>query len=248
MAQSGKRHDKSLPGLARHFYRHADSIIAVSNGVADDLAQLIAVPRSRITTIYNPVFSSELAARSHEPLAHAWLTPHAPPVVLGIGKLKPQKDFACLIRAFARVRAVRPARLIILGDGAQRESLLALARQLQVAPDVELPGFVANPFAYLARARVFVLSSAWEGLSNVIIEALACGCPVVSTDCPSGPAELLDHGRYGGLVPVGDDEALARTIVQTLDNPPDRQQLQTRASEFSIERAAAEYRRVLLGA
>ena len=168
-------------------------------------------------------------------------------MLLGVGKLKPQKDFACLIRAFARVRATRPVRLIVLGDGPQREALLVLARTLGVADAVALPGFVANPFAYLGRAAAFVLSSAWEGLANVVIEALACGCPVVSTDCPSGPAEILAGGKYGRLVPVGDDAALANAIAATLDAPPRQESLRDRARHFSVDRAAAQYRRVLLG-
>ena len=245
-AQAKKAHEKSFPQLARRWYSEADGIVCVSNGVADDLAQLTALPRGRIRTIYNPVFRPDILTQAQEPLAHPWFAPGAPPVLLGIGKLKPQKDFACLLRAFARVRAMRPARLMILGEGPQREELLALAQELHIQEDLELAGFVSNPFAYLGRARVFVLSSAWEGLSNVIIEALACGCPVVSTDCPSGPAELLGHGTYGSLVPVGDDTALAKAIMQTLDMPQDRDRLLARAKQFSIERAVEQYSQVLL--
>ena len=246
-AHARKRHERTFPNLAARLYPAADGIVAVSHGVADDLARTLRLPRSRITTIYNPIFRSEIAIEALARPAHAWLAPDAPPVLLGIGKLKPQKDFACLIRAFARVRATRPVRLILLGDGPQREALLALARTLGVADAVALPGFVANPFAYLGRAAAFVLSSAWEGLANVVIEALACGCPVVSTDCPSGPAEILDGGKYGRLVPVGDDAALANAISATLDAPPSREPLRDRARYFSVDRAAAQYRRMLLG-
>lgn len=246
-AQAGRAADKSFPQLARRLYPEADRIVAVSDGVADDLAQTIRLPRSRISTIYNPVFRPDMMTRARAPLEHPWFAPGAPPVILGIGKLKPQKDFGGLIRAFARVRAARPARLFILGEGPQRDALLALARQLRVADNVALPGFVANPFAYLGRAAVFALSSAWEGLPTVIIEALACGCPVVSTDCPSGPAELLERGAYGALVPVGDDAALAQALLATLDNPPQRDRLLDRARQFSIDRAVEKYLSVLLG-
>lgn len=238
--------DKTFPHLARRLYPEADRIVAVSDGVAEDLAQTLGLPRTRIHTIYNPVFRPDMLTLAQAPLEHAWFAADDPPVILGIGKLKPQKDFGCLIRAFARVRAVRPARLLILGDGSQREALLSLAGQLGVADDIDLPGFVANPFAYLGRAAVFALSSAWEGLSNVIIEALACGCPVVSTDCPSGPAELLGRGAYGALVPVGDDTALAQALLATLDNPPPRDRLLDRARQFSVARAAEHYLSVLL--
>lgn len=247
-AHTRKRHERTFPNLAARLYPAADGIVAVSHGVADDLARTLRLPRSRITTIYNPIFRSEIAIEAQARPAHTWLAPDAPPVLLGIGKLKPQKDFACLIRAFARVQATRPVRLILLGDGPQREALLALARTLGVADAVALPGFVANPFAYLDRAAAFVLSSAWEGLANVVIEALACGCPVVSTDCPSGPAEILDGGKYGRLVPVGDDAALANAISATLDAPPSREPLRGRARDFSVDLAVDRYQRVLLGA
>ena len=240
-------HERRVPRLARWFYPEADRSVAVSDGVADDLAQVIDVPRSRITTIYNPIFRPEILRQAQARLDHAWFAPGAPQVILGIGKLKPQKDFTRLIRAFARVRAMRPARLLILGEGPQRNALLSLARALKVEKDIALPGFVANPFAYIGRAAVFVLSSAWEGLSNVIIEALACGCPVVSTDCPSGPAEILDGGRYGRLVPVGDDAALAEAIVASLDHPLPPGRLRDRARLFSVDCAVERYLDVLLG-
>jgi glycosyltransferase involved in cell wall biosynthesis len=168
--------------------------------------------------------------------------------VLGVGRIGRQKDFATLIRAFARVRAQRAARLVILGEAknaakhAERVARLReLAEQLGVAADVELPGFAANPFAYMARAAVFALSSRYEGLGNVLIEAMACGCPVVSTDCPVGPSEILAGGRYGRLVPVGDDAALADAILRTLDEPPAAALLRARAGDFSVERAVDGY-------
>src|SRR5499426_2140584 len=128
-----------------------------------------------------------------------------------------------------------------------RAELMTLATQLGIANDVALPGFVANPFAYLARAAVFVLSSAWEGLPSVLIEALACGCPVVSTDCPSGPAEILENGKYGPLVPVGDVVALAEAICAVLATPPDRDWLRERGAMFAVDQAADRYLQVFLG-
>src|SRR5262249_41735385 len=140
-------------------------------------------------------------------LAHPWFAAGSSPVILGIGRLHAQKDFPTLLKAFARVRAKQHARLVILGEAKEAEyrtALTTLAAQLSIADDVRFPGFVDNPFAYLARAAVFVLSSAWESFGNVVAEALACGCPVVSTDCPSGPTKILEKGKYGPLVPVGD--------------------------------------------
>jgi glycosyltransferase involved in cell wall biosynthesis len=172
-------------------------------------------------------------------------------VILAAGRLDPQKDFATLIRAFARVRQGRPARLMILGAAnptnlAFAEELRALPGDLGVGEDVAMPGFVDNPLAFMARASVFVLSSLYEGLPGVLIQALACGCPVVSTDCPSGPAEVLDHGRFGPLVPVGDVAALAGAIEQVLDDPPSAESLRARAELFSVERSADRHLELLL--
>ncbi|HEV8715108.1 MAG TPA: glycosyltransferase [Candidatus Binatia bacterium] len=234
-----------LPPLAHRTYLWADSIVAVSNGVADDLSAVTGIPRERITTIYNPVVTPELLSKAQTPFEHPWFTPGAPPVLLGAGRLTAQKDFPTLLRAFARARVVREARLVILGEGKKRTELEMLAQKLGVAADVNLPGWVDNPFAWMARAAVFVLSSAWEGFGNVVAEALACGCPVVSTDCPSGPAEILDGGAYGPLVPVGDDAALAKAILSVMETPPDPDRLQARAAMFSVDRVVNQYLQVL---
>jgi glycosyltransferase involved in cell wall biosynthesis len=235
--------------LIRRVYPWADDIVAVSHGVADDLSLTARIPRERITTIYNPVVTPELHEKARAALDHPWFAPGSPPVLLGVGRLVAQKDFPTLLKAFARVRAVREARLVILGEGKEREraALEALVRELGVVTDVDLPGFVDNPFAYMARAAVFVLSSAWEGFGNVLAEALACGCPVVSTDCPSGPAEILDGGAYGLLVPVGDDAVLAKAILSVLETPSDPDRLRARADLFSVDRVADQYLRVLRG-
>jgi glycosyltransferase involved in cell wall biosynthesis len=236
-----------LPPLARRTYLMADAIVAVSEGVAQDLVAHAGVSRERITKIYNPVVTAELLVRAKEPLDHPWLKPGEPPIILGTGRLVSPKDFSTLLRAFARVRAQRKSRLIILGEGNRRNELEYLAQKLGVSNDVALPGFVANPCAYMARASVFVLSSAWEGFGNVIVEALACGCPVVSTDCPNGPSEILGDGAYGPLVPVGDDAAMADAILAILESSTESGRLQARAAEFSAERAVDDYLDVLLG-
>ncbi|PRD41931.1 glycosyl transferase [Phyllobacterium phragmitis] len=228
-------------------YSRADRIVAVSKSVADDIAQACDLPRDQVVTIYNAVAGPVLDAKATEPLDHPWFAPGAPPVVLGVGKLKPQKDFPTLLRAFAALRREREARLIILGEGPDRAELEALARELGVASDVAFPGFVANPFPYMAHAGLFVLSSTFEGLPGVLIQALACGCPVISTDCPGGSAEILENGRYGALTPVGDVGALADAMKATLDAPLDRDILRQRGNFFSPERAVEGYLYVLLG-
>ena len=242
-----------LPGLMRRAYEQADAVVAVSDGVADDLARLTVLVE-RIRTIHNPVVGPELEALSREPVGHPWLAPGEPPVVLSVARLTDQKDLPILVAAFARLRAQRPARLLILGDrptpertAARIGELQMLAYRLGVVADVELPGFVANPYAYMARARLFVLSSRYEGFANVLVEAMACGCPVVSTDCPSGPAEILDGGRYGPSVPVGDDVALAAAMERALAAPPDPTVLRGRAAAFTVERATDGYLDALFG-
>ena len=235
-----------LPVIRRN-YRRADVPTAVSHGVADALAQCSDVPREEIATIYNGVVNADLLKQASKKIDSRWFQPNSPPVILGTGRFVPQKDFATLLRAFARVRTTRQARLVILGEGELRPALEALACELGVDADVDLPGFVQNPFAYMAHAAVFALSSAWEGLPNVIIQALAVGCPVVSTDCPSGPAEILDGGSYGRLVPVQDDAALAQAIAATLDEPPRRERLRERARCFSTRHSAQRYLAAMLG-
>ena len=201
----------------------------------------------RIHTIYNPVLSPDLDRKALESAGHPWIDDPVRPVVLAIGRMKKVKDFSTLLSAFARLLAQRPAKLIVLGEGRLRPKLLSLAQRLRIAEHVDFPGFVKNPYAYLSRADLFVLSSRYESLSNVLIEALACGCPVVSTDCPVGPREILEGGRFGALVPVGDPEALAAAMARALDEPPRRDALRERASFFSVDRAVDRYEELLLG-
>ena len=229
-------------GIRRTLHR-VDGIVAVSRGLADEWAEEAAVPRSRIATVHNPVVGRDISALAASPLHHPWFREDGPPLILGAGRLAPQKDFETLLRAFAAARRRRPARLAILGDGAGLPALRGLADRLGVRREVLFPGFTRNPFAWMARAGVFALSSKWEGFGNVLAEALACGCPVVSTDCRSGPAEILDGGTYGRLVPVGDPPALAAAILATLDRPPERDFLRRRGARFSEDRGLRGYAR-----
>jgi glycosyltransferase involved in cell wall biosynthesis len=207
------------PPLLRVFYPLAKSVVVVSRAAADDFAHTTGLPRERIEVVYNPVITPEIMALAREAPDHPWFAAGEPPVILAVGRLTEQKDFPTLLRAFARVRSRRPARLIILGEGEDRSALEALVRELSLGEDVALPGFRGNAMAYMAHSALFVLSSAWEGLPTVLIEALAAGTRVVSTDCPSGPREILQDGRLGDLVPVGDAVALAGAIVDALTRP-----------------------------
>jgi glycosyltransferase involved in cell wall biosynthesis len=231
--------------LARHFYPLADACVGVSEGVADDLSELIGLAREKIVAVKNPVVTAELASRAAEPIDHPWFATGGPPVVLAAGRLTAQKDYPTLLRAVDLVRRSRPIRLLIIGSGPERESLIALANALHLADLVEFHGFAENPYAFMARASAFVLASAWEGSPNALVEAMACGCPVVSTDCPSGPSEILADARYGRLVPVGDCDALSRAISETLDDPTDAAVLHEGAARYSSEASAEDYERVL---
>jgi glycosyltransferase involved in cell wall biosynthesis len=204
-------------GLVRLLYRFADMIVAPSIGVKDDLTEQLGLPRTRVRVINNPLSLSLIGRRAEEPVEHRWFAQPDVPIIVGIGRLSSQKDFPTLLKALAKVRATRPARLIILGEGEDREALSKLAAVLNVADAVDFAGFVQNPYAYLRRSSVYVLSSPSEGSPNTLLEALAVGVPVVATDCQSGPREILEGGRWGRLVAVGDADAMAAGIVDAFD-------------------------------
>jgi glycosyltransferase involved in cell wall biosynthesis/thymidylate kinase len=241
-AARGRR--RLIPWLVEHSYRRADGVVAVSEGVARDLIQVARLAPGRVHVVPNPVVPPELHALAAEPLAHPWFQESAPPVVLGVGRLTAQKDFPTLIRAFAQVRRGQRVRLVILGEGEERPRLEALIRESGVADDVALPGFVPNPFAYMSRAAVLVLSSVWEGLPAVVVQALAVGTPVIATDCESGPREILRDGRFGLLVPMGGEDEIARGILEAIGRPkppvpPDAWH------PFTHEIAVGQYLRIL---
>ena len=231
---------------ARRSYPFADCAVGISEGTTAELEGLPGMERNRIHTIHNPVVSADLGRKARESPHHPWLDDRRCPVILAIGRMKKVKGFSTLLRAFARLLDRRLARLIVLGEGRLRPSLRSLARELGIAEQVDFPGFQENPYAFLAKADLFVLSSRYEALPTVLIEAMACGCPVVSTDCPFGPREILEDGRLGPLVPVGDAEALAAAMARVLDGPPEPDGLRARASFFSVERAVDRYEQLLL--
>jgi len=225
----------------RRLYPKVDRIIAVSDGVADDTAKISGLPRERIQVVRNPVITPELVDLAERSCSHPWFQQGEPPVILGAGRFQRQKDFPTLIRAFAKVLRGRQCRLVILGEGGGRQKLESLIAELGLRDHVDLPGFQPNPFPFLRRAALFVLSSAWEGSPNVLTEAMALGTPVVSTDCPSGPRELLEGGRFGPLVPVGDADALARAITETLDHHLPPETLKAAVAEYNQMESARRY-------
>jgi glycosyltransferase involved in cell wall biosynthesis len=226
----------------RHLYPRADAVIVPSRGAADDLLDWAGLDPALVRVVRSPIVTPRLARLAAAPMAHPWLTgTAAPPVVLGVGELGFRKDFETLVRAFAVARRQRPCRLIILGRGRRHAPLRALADSLGVGADVDLPGFNPNPYAFMARAAVFVLSSRWEGMPVALVEALAAGTPAVATDCPSGPAEVLAGGRCGTLVPIGDVAAMAAGIVDWIDHRPDPAALAAAVAPYRIEQSARDY-------
>ncbi len=247
VAEGNKVRLRILPMLARTTYPFADSIVAVSDGVGDNVSELTGLARESIQTIYNPIVTETLREKAVEPCPHPWLdTTNGPPVILGAGSFTPQKDFPTLIRAFDQIHSRRDVRLIIISDGEQRNKIKKLIRNYGLEDVIDLPGFVDNPYSFMRAADVFALSSKWEGFGNVLVEAMACGTPVVSTDCPSGPSEILVDGRFGLLVPVENETALADAIGKTLDEPISRDELQDRSDDFSVKTIADQYLNVLL--
>jgi glycosyltransferase involved in cell wall biosynthesis len=235
-----------FPSLARWFYPWADGIVAVSEGVANDLAQLINIPLEHIQVIYNPIVTPDLFEKSTAFIEHPWFKSGEPPVLLAAGRLTVQKAFDVLIRAFAQVRKNHRVRLLILGEGEERLALEALIREYELGQDISMPGFVPNPYPYMAHAAAFVLSSRWEGLPTVIVEALSLGTPIISTDCPSGPREVLADGKYGKLVPVDDHHALAAAIITTLTTNILRPSQECWKS-FELECVVDQYINIMLG-
>jgi glycosyltransferase involved in cell wall biosynthesis len=225
----------------RFFYRFTDIIVAVSDGVCRDVVKLASLPPRRVTVIRNPVVTPDIYRLAEEHVAHPWFEDPTTPIIMGMGRLTRQKDFTTLVKAFAIVREARKCRLLILGEGADRKEIEALALELKISEDVYLPGFKSNPYSYLARCSLFVLSSRWEGSPNALTEALALGRPVVSTDCPSGPVEILKDGKYGKLVPIGDTESMANAIAQTLNTANDPELCRQAVREYTVESSTNSY-------
>lgn len=241
-----------MPTLLRWAYPRADGIIAVSNGIADDLVSYLGLQRNQVTVIHNPALSDRVLAQARAHVDHPWLaTPEdAARTILSVGRFDRHKDFPTLLKALHQARKSRPnLRVIILGEGPDRARIEAtaagLAFKLGRGGEVDLPGFSTNPYALMSRAALFVSSSEMEGFGNVHVEALGCGCPVVSTNAPTGPADILDNGRYGPLVPIGDHAALAGAIIKVLEAPREPERLVGRAMEFHIDKVLKSYCRLM---
>lgn len=230
---------------AQWLYPQADRMIAISQGVKTDMVRHLGMPPERIQVVHNPLVTPGMEVRARQLTGHPWLDAATVPVILSAGRLTPSKGFPVLMRAFAALRRQRECRLIILGEGPERRTLERLASDLGITDDVLLPGYQRDPIPWMAHAAVFALASRYEGLGNVLVEAMAVGTPVVSTDCPGGPAEILENGRYGPLVPLDDPESLTAALAATLDDPVAPEALRHGARRFHSELIASQYLAVL---
>lgn len=232
---------KVLPLLCRFFLPKAHRVVAVSEGVAEDLIKTTGLSRDKLAVVYNPLDFRNFRQRMDEPVPHPWFYDNGAPVILAVGRLSPQKDFRTLVKAFARVRQKKDVRLVIVGEGEEAGMLKELAESLGVAEHFSLAGFQKNPLPFMRNARMLVMSSIYEGFGIVLVEALACATPVVSVDCPFGPAEVLGNGKFGRLVPVGDDAKMAEAMVATLEDAAPPVGLEDRGKAFTIERTVEGY-------
>lgn len=230
--------------LAKRLYPRADQLIALSNYVKDDMQSHYQLRDRTIEVIYNPVNISEIQSLAQQKPDHEVFYSDSE-VIVNVGRFNEEKDILTTVRAFAQVVPERDVELLLLGKGPQKEKLTELATDLDIKERVHMPGFVDNPFRYVHSSDVFVLSSRWEGFGNVLVEAMACGTPVVATNCPGGPSEILDEGTYGNLVPVGDEKALASAIERTLDDPLDESTLIDRALDFDYEDITDQYKKAM---
>jgi glycosyltransferase involved in cell wall biosynthesis len=234
-----------LKVTTRLFYPWADARVIVADAAADDLVRLSGLNRDCLEVIYNPVLLPDVPVHVTAVVEALWRQPNGR--ILSVGSLKAEKNHALLIRSFARLRERRAAELIILGSGELEQDLTNLARSLGIGNDVVFAGFIPEPWHFYASATLFALSSDYEGYPLVLIEAMRCGLPVVATDCESGPREILDHGRFGRLVPIGDEEAFAEAMQAELEDPTASELLMARAEELSGASTADRYLQLLLG-
>ena len=217
----------------RVVYKYSDKVIAISEGVSQDLIDNFNLSPNKVKIIYNPSADPEIKNLSNENFEHPWFKQDIP-IIIAIGRLTEQKNFYSLVDSFSLVRKEKESKLIIIGEGRERKKIETLISEKSLEKDVELIGFQKNPWKYLSKSSLFVLSSLWEGFGNVIVESMYLGVPVISTDCPSGPREILDNGNLGYLVPSGDSESLAKKIIEFLNSPEEFIEKSLKAQKQSL--------------
>lgn len=231
--------------MGKVLYKYSDQIVTVSNGVASDVSKLFKIDINKIKVIYNPIINDEIFEKGNEKINHSWLTHGNHLVILGVGRLVRQKNFPLLIDAFSILRQKVNAKLIIIGEGKEKENLHKKINFMQLSEDIHLTGYLDNPYPYMKLSDVFVLSSDWEGFANVIVEAMAFNTNIVSTKCPSGPSEILKNGEFGYLVDPGDKNNLAEAILKSLVKKRNNENNIQRAKYFSAENCFIQYEELL---
>lgn len=235
-----------LKKIMRQMYPNADEIIAVSQGVADDLIEVLELKNKVVHVIHNPVVTKELLLKKEEPLDHPWIKNNKP-FILGVGRLTKAKNFPLLINAFAKVEKDIPVHLVILGTGELESELKELIYNLGLQDKIHMLGFVDNPYSWMKKAKLFILSSSWEGFGNVLVEAMACGTSVISTNCPSGPAEILENGKWGRLVNVNDINHLSEVLKQEILNGEKSMDYSKRLEDFHVDNIVDQYIKLFFG-
>ena len=237
---------RSRTKLLRRFYPLCDAIIPVSKGAAKAFSELTHIGLERLTPLPNPVLPLQFEKLAAETVEHPWFQYSEPPVIIWVGRLEPQKELGVLLNAFENIRMYRACRLVIIGDGSEGPNLALQAKKSPFSADIQFLGEKSNPYCFVKRSAVLVLSSRFEGFGNVLVEAMALGTPVASVDCPSGPSEILQAGKLGPLTPVGDAMALARGIEQCLTSPISPIKLKEAAKPYYASEAAEKYLQVML--
>ena len=238
---SSRFRDKLRPYFIRFLYPFADLVLAVSQSVAEDVIAVGRLKKTKVKVIHNLFDVDSIIAQASLPTGVDWIDGREVPFIISVGRMVPQKNYDTLLRAFSAVKSQKKCHLVILGDGEQHAALQKLAEELEIRNAVYMPGFVKNPYAYISKAKLFVLSSIWEGLPAVLIEALACGTPIVSTNSPGGALEILENGKYGVLVPPQDPMVLAESILTQLKTMSEPEKLIKRARFFDVDRVLGKY-------
>lgn len=234
--------DKILLRAIKILYPKADALIAISKGVMKDVLSLCPSVENKTSYIYNPVITSSFEQEINTSSVSELLVPNSKlPIIIASGRLVEQKDYPTMLRAIALVIKEKPVNLVILGKGPLHDELTSLTKELSISEHVFFKGFVKNPLAYMKQADMFLMTSGWEGFGNVLVEALYCGLPIVATDCPSGPAEIIANGRYGNLTKIGDEHKISQAILDTLEHPMPREKQRQRAMEFTAEAISKQY-------
>lgn len=239
--KSEKVSDRIIPFLMKRLYSKADAVVAVSHNVAKDLSSFIKYPLEKIHVIYNPIISQKLTKLSFDDISHPWFSNKQTPIILFVGRLVEMKNIQLLLNAFSIVNESAPSKLVLIGEGPEKEKLISLINELKISKNVLFLDYCINPYAYMRQSDVLVLTSKWEGLPTVLIEAMACGTQVIATDNLNGAKEILNNGKFGTLTPNNNAEMLAENIMKVITYGKQPENVKKRADQFSVDASVDQY-------